>query len=76
MEELRKRSPKMDLTRYVKAQIIEKIYKEMNLPPPKLNSAQELDETSADDYVPETQGLRRKLNLDANSKNGIANGTD
>lgn len=78
MEELRKRSSKIDITRYVKPQIIEKIYREMNLPAPRMNNQQNQDDNgAAEDYLPETQGLKRKMNLEtllSDNKNGLANG--
>lgn len=68
LEELRKRMPKMELTRYIKPNIIETIHKELNLPIPKTARTNGTAKTNGtdEDSVPESIGLKKKMDLNEN----------
>lgn len=56
MEELKARLSKVDVSHYVKPEVIAKIYRELGMPMDKTEAGEDLDES-----VPETHSLRRKL---------------
>lgn len=64
INELRRASPKIDLTRYVKKQLLEKIFLEskdnnMSVEPAVPKSS----DFNIDDLVPEAQSLHKKLQM-------------
>lgn len=68
-EELRKRMPKLDVHRHLKPQVIERIYKQLNLPVPKMKGGVgDQQNGGGDDYIPEASSLKRKLET---SENGV-----
>lgn len=67
--------PKLDVHRHVKPAVIERIYKQLNLPVPKMKSTGAgIDQQNGggEDYVPEASSLKRKQKME-NNENGVIN---